>query len=474
MLGRTPGHDLRDPPAEGRRDRRLRRHRADAAPLHPEGAPAPLRASARRRLRPVRRHRRREARRRGGDALRRRAPGLPDRGADGRRDRRRPAGRRADREHDRRHRRRHDRGRGDLARRHRRLAVAARRRRRDGRGDRQPHQEGVQAARSASRRPRRSSSRSAPRCRMREEVQAEVRGRDMLTGLPKTVDPLLRGGPARARRAGHARSSTRSSRRSTRRRPSSPPTSWTAASSSPAAARCCTGLDERLRHETQMPVHLAESPLTCVAVGSGPQPRGVRGDPPQRSASAQRPPQAADRRLGAAGLSRPAADPSPTLRPLSCPATAPHGRRCWALRVRRPATGKPSSHDRPPPSGGGSSSGCLVLALARPRSRSRSASRRAAPLHGVQSAGATVLRPFEVARRPRRAARSATPTAGSTACSTRGPRTSGCRSEIDALRQQVIQNQSRRSENAAAARRCSRTVDGPSLPGGLHRPSPPR
>jgi rod shape-determining protein MreB and related proteins len=29
------------------------------------------------------------------------------------------------------------------------------------------------------------------------------------------------------------------------------------------------GLDERLRAETQMPAHLAESPLTCVAVGSG-------------------------------------------------------------------------------------------------------------------------------------------------------------------------------------------------------------
>ncbi len=29
------------------------------------------------------------------------------------------------------------------------------------------------------------------------------------------------------------------------------------------------GLDERLRHETHMPVHLAECPLTCVAVGSG-------------------------------------------------------------------------------------------------------------------------------------------------------------------------------------------------------------
>ena len=29
------------------------------------------------------------------------------------------------------------------------------------------------------------------------------------------------------------------------------------------------GLDERLRDETEMPIHLADSPLTCVAVGSG-------------------------------------------------------------------------------------------------------------------------------------------------------------------------------------------------------------
>jgi rod shape-determining protein MreB len=29
------------------------------------------------------------------------------------------------------------------------------------------------------------------------------------------------------------------------------------------------GLCERVREETQMPVNLAESPLTCVAVGSG-------------------------------------------------------------------------------------------------------------------------------------------------------------------------------------------------------------
>ena len=93
MLGRTPGHDLRHPAAEGRRDRRLRRDRGDAAPLHPEGAPEPLGAPARRRLRALGRDRRREARGRGGVPVGRRAPGLPDRGADGGRDRRRAAGR---------------------------------------------------------------------------------------------------------------------------------------------------------------------------------------------------------------------------------------------------------------------------------------------------------------------------------------------------------------------------------------------
>jgi rod shape-determining protein MreB len=30
-----------------------------------------------------------------------------------------------------------------------------------------------------------------------------------------------------------------------------------------------TRIDERVRAETQMPVQIAESPLTCVAIGSG-------------------------------------------------------------------------------------------------------------------------------------------------------------------------------------------------------------
>ena len=29
------------------------------------------------------------------------------------------------------------------------------------------------------------------------------------------------------------------------------------------------GLDERLRHETGMPIHIADRPLDCVALGSG-------------------------------------------------------------------------------------------------------------------------------------------------------------------------------------------------------------
>jgi len=29
------------------------------------------------------------------------------------------------------------------------------------------------------------------------------------------------------------------------------------------------GLDERLKHETGMPIHVADNPLSCVAIGSG-------------------------------------------------------------------------------------------------------------------------------------------------------------------------------------------------------------
>ena len=76
---------------------------------------------------------------------------------------------------------------------------------------------------------------------MEEEVQAEIRGRDMVSRPAEDRRADERGDPPGARGAARRRSSTRSRRRSTAPRPSSPPTSWTAASCSPAAARCCRG-----------------------------------------------------------------------------------------------------------------------------------------------------------------------------------------------------------------------------------------
>jgi rod shape-determining protein MreB len=103
---------------------------------------------------------------------------------------------------------------------------------------------------------------------MREEVQAEVRGRDMLTGLPKTV--VLSSEEIR-RALDEPVSQIIDAIRSTLDK--TPPE--LAADIMDRGIVLAGGgallaqLDERLRHETQMPVHLAESPLTCVAVGSG-------------------------------------------------------------------------------------------------------------------------------------------------------------------------------------------------------------
>ena len=120
------GVDLRGAAAAPRRDHRLRGDRGDAAPLHRPRAQEPLRAPAPRDVRAVGDHGRGAARARGGLPRRRRALGAADRGADGGGDRRRAADRGADRERGRGRRRRHERGGRDLARRDRRVALAAR------------------------------------------------------------------------------------------------------------------------------------------------------------------------------------------------------------------------------------------------------------------------------------------------------------------------------------------------------------
>ncbi len=103
---------------------------------------------------------------------------------------------------------------------------------------------------------------------MAEEFQAEIRGRDLVSGLPKTIaltseevrgaieEPLVQIIDAIKETLD-----------------STPPELASDIMDRgimlAGGGSLLRGLDERLRSETQMPAHLAESPMTCVAVGSG-------------------------------------------------------------------------------------------------------------------------------------------------------------------------------------------------------------
>jgi rod shape-determining protein MreB len=103
---------------------------------------------------------------------------------------------------------------------------------------------------------------------LREEVQAEIRGRDMITGLPKTVvlssedvrealeEPMLQ-----------IIDAVKSTLDKTP--PELASDIMDRGIMLAGGGSLLQGLDERLRRETEMPIHVAESPLTCVAVGSG-------------------------------------------------------------------------------------------------------------------------------------------------------------------------------------------------------------
>ena len=103
---------------------------------------------------------------------------------------------------------------------------------------------------------------------MKEEVQAEVRGRDMLTGLPKTV--ILSSEEVRHALEEPVNQIIDAIKSTLDKTP--PELAADIMDRGIVLAgggALLQGLDERLRHETHMPMHLAESPLTCVAVGSG-------------------------------------------------------------------------------------------------------------------------------------------------------------------------------------------------------------
>jgi len=101
-----------------------------------------------------------------------------------------------------------------------------------------------------------------------EEVQAEIRGRDMITGLPKTV--VLSSEDVRIALEEPLQQIIDAVKSTLDKTPPELASDIMDRGIMLAGGgSLLQGLDERLRRETEMPIHVAESPLTCVAVGSG-------------------------------------------------------------------------------------------------------------------------------------------------------------------------------------------------------------
>lgn len=101
-----------------------------------------------------------------------------------------------------------------------------------------------------------------------EEEQAEIRGRDLVTGLPKTV--VLTSEEIRDALAEPVQSIIDALKTTLDKTPPELASDIMDRGVMLAGGgSLLQGLSERLREETGMPIHMAESPLTCVAVGSG-------------------------------------------------------------------------------------------------------------------------------------------------------------------------------------------------------------
>jgi rod shape-determining protein MreB len=101
-----------------------------------------------------------------------------------------------------------------------------------------------------------------------QEEQAEIRGRDLVSGMPKTI--LLTSQEIRAALADPVQAIVDAIKATLDQTPPELASDIMDRGIMLAGGgSLLQGLPERLRQETQMPVQLAESPLTCVAVGSG-------------------------------------------------------------------------------------------------------------------------------------------------------------------------------------------------------------
>jgi rod shape-determining protein MreB len=100
------------------------------------------------------------------------------------------------------------------------------------------------------------------------ELEAEIRGRDLVTGLPKEV--MLSSEEVRRAFADPLEQVIEAVKGTLERTPPELASDIAERGILLAGGGCLLrGFDERLREETGMPVGLAESPLTCVAVGAG-------------------------------------------------------------------------------------------------------------------------------------------------------------------------------------------------------------
>ncbi|MDX6556752.1 MAG: rod shape-determining protein MreB [Miltoncostaeaceae bacterium] len=101
-----------------------------------------------------------------------------------------------------------------------------------------------------------------------EELEAEIRGRDLVSGLPKTV--VLRSEDVRGALAEPLAAIVEAVKTTLEQTPPELAADVMDQGIMLAGGGCLLrGFDARLRAETQLTVNLAESPLTCVAVGAG-------------------------------------------------------------------------------------------------------------------------------------------------------------------------------------------------------------